>query len=117
MQAFAGIADQRGQALLDIQVHVFLIELPLEIAADDLVFDLRQAALDVFQVLRADDLATGKHLRMRQGALDIEQREALVKIHRSGITLYQFCHGFVETSRPCLIVLHRCHVLSRMSGT
>ena len=117
MQAFAGIADQRGEALFDIQVHIFQIQLPDEIAADDFVFDLRQAALDVFQVLRADNVAGGKHLRVRQRALDIEQRQALVEVHRSGITLYQFRHGFVETSRPCLIVLHRCHVLSRMSGT
>ncbi len=43
VQAFAGVADQRGQPLLDIQVHVFQVQRPDEFAADDLVLDLRRA--------------------------------------------------------------------------
>ena len=53
VQPLAGVADQLGQPRLDVQVHVFELELPLEVAALDLAADLRQPALDRGQVIRA----------------------------------------------------------------
>jgi hypothetical protein len=35
VQALAGVANQRGQALLDVEVHVFEVELPFEAAGFD----------------------------------------------------------------------------------
>jgi hypothetical protein len=35
VQALAGVADQRGQALLDVEVHVFVVERPVELAGFD----------------------------------------------------------------------------------
>jgi hypothetical protein len=52
-------------------VHVLQLELPLESAGFDLGRDLRHAALDVGQVLRADDALRGQHLGMRQAAVDV----------------------------------------------
>ena len=72
MQALTGIADQSGKAFLDIEVNIFKIKLPDEFAAQHLVFDLRHAALNIFQVLHADNFACGQHLRMRKRALNIE---------------------------------------------
>ena len=53
VQALAGVADERGQARLDVEVHVLEVELPLELAALDLRRDLRQAALDRGEVVGA----------------------------------------------------------------
>jgi hypothetical protein len=66
VQALSGIAHQRGEALLYVQMHVFQVDLPDEIAADDFVLDLGEAALDVFQILCADDFAVCKHPRVSQ---------------------------------------------------
>jgi hypothetical protein len=53
VQALAGVAHQLRQAGLDVEVHVFQLQLPLELAAFDLGGDLGHAALDVGQVLRS----------------------------------------------------------------
>ena len=92
-------------ALLDVQVHVFQIERPDEFAGDDLVLDLRQAALDVAQVLRGDDVAGRQHLRVRQRTLDVEHGQLVIEAHRRGIALHQFRHRFVKTPRPASLFL------------
>jgi hypothetical protein len=53
VQALAGVAHQLGQARLDVQVHVFQVQLPLERAGLDLLRDLRHAALDGGVVFRS----------------------------------------------------------------
>ena len=55
--------------------------------------------LIVGQVLGRDD-PHRQHLRMRQRTLDVEHRQLVVEIDRSGIALDQFRHRFGETSRP-----------------
>jgi hypothetical protein len=44
---------------------------PGEFAALDLAADLRHAALDVGEVLRADDALAGQHLGVRERAADV----------------------------------------------
>ncbi len=46
VQAFAGIADQLGQAGLDVEVHVLQIEFPLKGAGFNLLRDLGHAFFD-----------------------------------------------------------------------
>ena len=53
----------------------------------DLVRDLRHAALDVGQVLRADDALRGQHLGMRQAAVDVGAPQALVEADAGGVAL------------------------------
>jgi hypothetical protein len=36
VQALAGIADKRGEALLDVEMHILVIEIPVELAGLDL---------------------------------------------------------------------------------
>jgi hypothetical protein len=52
VQALAGVAHQLGQPGLDVQVHVFQVQLPFEGAGFDLRADLRHAALDIGQSCR-----------------------------------------------------------------
>ena len=100
VQALAGIADQRRQARFDVQVHVFQIELPLELAALDFAPDLRHAALNRFQVVRADDLLRGQHRCVRERPFDVDEREPLVEEHRRRIAFDEFRHRLGEASRP-----------------
>lgn len=85
VQPFARIADQRGEPRLDVQVHVFEIQLPFELAALDLALDLRHAALDGREVVGADDFLRREHRRMRERALNVDEREPLVEEHRRRI--------------------------------
>ena len=102
VQALAGVADQRGQARLDVQVHVFEVELPLELAALDFAPDLRHAALDLREVAGADDLLRGQHLGVRERAFDIDQREALVEEHRRGVAFDELGHRLGEAADQTL---------------
>ncbi len=61
VQALAGVADKRGEALFDVEVDVFVVQAPGEIAAFDLALDLRHAALDVGEVGCCDDALARQH--------------------------------------------------------
>ncbi|GAD22464.1 hypothetical protein AVS7_02224, partial [Acidovorax sp. MR-S7] len=102
VQALAGVAHQLRQARLDVQVHVLQVELPVEIAALDLLRDLRHAALDVRQVLRADDGLRGQHLGVGQAARDVGLPQALVEEHARRVALDQIAHGLGKQGRPGL---------------
>ena len=54
VQPLAGVADQFGQALFDVEVYVFEFELPRELALD-LFADLLQSALDRREIILGDD--------------------------------------------------------------
>ena len=66
MQALAGVADEGGQALFDIEVYVFQVERPVELARFDFFRDDRHAALDVGQVGGGDDALFGQHAGVGQ---------------------------------------------------
>ena len=100
VQALTGVADERRQALFDIEVHVFKVKQPLERACRDFGFDLGHAAFDVGQVLRRDHVACGEHARMRERTGDVELREAVVKRDRRGVALDDFGDRLVESARP-----------------
>jgi hypothetical protein len=59
VQALAGVADQRGEALLDVEMHVLVVERPLELLGLDLLLDGGHAALDGGEVVGADDAPAG----------------------------------------------------------
>ena len=100
VQSLAGIADQRRQALLDVEVDILEVARPDEHAARDLVADLRHAALDVGQVLRAEDAAGGQHARMGERSGDVGFGQALVEVDRRGEALDAFRHRFRKTAGP-----------------
>jgi hypothetical protein len=102
VQALAGIADEGGQALLDVEVDVFIVQVPIEFAAFDLADDLGHAAFDVGQVGGADDALAGQHGGMGQGAADVLGGHAVIEEHAGGVTLDQVGDGFGETAGPGL---------------
>jgi hypothetical protein len=102
VQPLAGVADEIRQPPLDVEVHVLQIERPLELAAFDLAADLRHAALDVREVVRADHADTGEHPGMGDRALDVEEREPVIEEHRCRVAFHAFVDGFVETTGPGL---------------
>jgi hypothetical protein len=79
VQALAGVAHQLGQARLDVQVHVFQLELPLEAPDSISAVICGHAALDVGQVLRADHALRLQHVGVRQAAVDVGRHRRLSK--------------------------------------
>ena len=57
VQARPGVADDLGEPALDRHVHVLVVGLDLEPVLVHLLPDLGEAALDLRQVVLADDLA------------------------------------------------------------
>jgi hypothetical protein len=102
VQALAGVAHQLGQARLDVQVHVFQIQLPFEAARFDLGRDLRHAALDGGVVGGRDDALRSQHVGVRQAARNVGLPQALVKKHAGGVALDQVAHGLGKQCGPCL---------------
>ena len=105
MQALARIADQRGQAPLDVEVHVLVVERPLEAARLDLAAHLREAAHDGGHVAAREDPARAEHARVRERAGDVERREAPVESDRGGEFLDQRVDRLPETTGPKLLLL------------
>jgi hypothetical protein len=100
VQALAGVADQLGQAFFDVQVDVFQVEQPFELAGVDFGADLRHAALDLGAVLRADDALGGQHFGVGQRALDVGLGQALVEEYRGGVAFDEVRDGLAEAGRP-----------------
>ena len=100
VQPLAGIADQRGQTRLDVQVHVLEVELPLEAAGRDLVGDLLQTTPDRGMVVGADDALRRKHLGVGEAAGDVGLPHALVEADARGVALDELAHRLGEQRRP-----------------
>ena len=75
------IADQRRQACLDVQVDVFQVEFPFELAAFDFALDLGHAFLDRLKICIADDFLRSQHGGVSEGTLDIDEGQAFVEEH------------------------------------
>ncbi len=102
VQALARVADQRGEALLDVEMHILVVEIPGKGAGRDFVGNLRHAALDGGKILLRNDALPGQHAGMGQRATDILGRHALVEEHRGGIALDKIGDGFGKTAGPGL---------------
>ena len=100
MQPLAGVADERRQAPLDVEMHVLGLDRPLERARADLVADEGEAALDVGEVRSSDNPAGGEHPGVGERALDVEFGEPSIERHRRGITLDARIHRFGEAAGP-----------------
>ena len=104
MQALAGVADQRGEALLDVEVHIFEVNRPFELPGFDFLRHLRHAALNVGQILGADDALLGEHLGVRQRAANVLPPHPLVEIDRGGIALDEVGNRLGETAGPSVLI-------------
>ena len=104
VESLPGVADQRGEARLDVEVDVFEFELPLKGARGDFFADLGHPAADVFEILRADDADLFEHRRVREGTFDVGQRHALVEVHARRVAEHEGVHGFGESAGPRLLL-------------
>jgi hypothetical protein len=102
VQALAGVAHQLGQARLDVQVHVFQVQLPFKRAGFDLGRDLRHAFLDGCQVGLRNDALRGQHAGVRQRAGNVGLPHALVEEDAGGVAFDQVAHGLGEERGPRL---------------
>ena len=100
VQALAGVADQLGQALLDVEVHVLEVDRPDEAPGLDVGTDLSEPAFDVGQILGRDHPDGTKHACMRERPLDIEARQPAVEADRCRKAFDALVHGFGETAGP-----------------
>ncbi len=102
VQAFAGVADQRGEAFFDIEVDIFVLQRPGELAALDFVAHLPEPALDVGEVIGADDALARQHPGVRQRAADVLCRHALIEEDGCGVTHHQCRYRFGKSAGPRL---------------
>ena len=101
VQPLAGVADEIGQPLLDIEMHVLEVERPLERAA----LDLRRGSAASPRSIAARSSAERmphavQHARMRERAFDVEVREPLIESHRRGEALDEIVDRLIETPGP-----------------
>ena len=117
MEPLAGVADQFGQALFNIEVHVFEVELPVEPASLDLAADLAHAFDDRGMIGRTDDALVRQHGGVGQRAVDVVGRQAFVEKHRSGVALDQLRDRFGKTRRPGFAFFGKlcCHLQAPVS--
>ena len=100
MQALASVTGKLGEAGFYIEMDIFEIERPVELAGLDFLRDGGQAILNGGQIVRADDFLGGEHLGMSQRAANIDQSEALVEAYRCRIALDQLAHRFGKKTGP-----------------
>ena len=82
MELAADVADQLDQAPLDRHVDVLVVLVDLEAVLVELGADIGQAAFDLLEVFRGNDLAAGQHAGMRERLLDVVRRQAIVELDR-----------------------------------
>ena len=101
VQALAGVAGERDEARLDVEVHVLEVDAPDELAALDLarVIVARPRA-DRGEIVGADDAAVGEHRRMREAAGDVGAPEPLVETDARRVALHELARRLGEQRRP-----------------
>jgi hypothetical protein len=100
VEFLACFADQRRQARLDVHVHVFELDFPVELTALDFLGDLFEAFADVCQFLLRQNLDTAKLLGVGQRAFDVLALQPLVKRHALAELLHELVGFAAESSVP-----------------
>jgi hypothetical protein len=103
MQLLAGDADAVGQACLDVHVHVFQVDAPVELASLDFGLDLRQTLDDAVALGLGEYADLGQHARVGLGAHDVVAIEALVEFDGGGKTGDEGVDGLAEAAAPGLV--------------
>jgi hypothetical protein len=100
VQPLAGVAHQRGQARLDVEVHVFQLELPLEGPAS---ISAVICAMPRWMSARscADDALAASMRGMGQAAGDVGLPQSRSN-DAGGVALHQLAHRLGEQRRPGL---------------
>jgi hypothetical protein len=116
VQALAGVANERGQALLDVEVHILEVDRPFELAGLDFFGDDGHAALDVGQVGGGDDALFGQHAGVGERTADVLAPHALIEIDRGGVAFDEVGNRLGEASGPSVLIGVGGHVFGLESG-
>ena len=100
MQPLAGVADQRDQSLFEIEMDIFEIARPGELAALDFAADLLHAALDRLDVGGRQHAGRAEHPGVRERRRDVGIGEALIEIDRCGVQLDELGDRLAEAAGP-----------------
>ncbi len=114
VQLLAGDADAVGQARLDVHVHVFQIDAPVELAGFDLALDLGEAVDDRVALGDAQHAGLFEHGGVGDGAHDVVAVQALVEVDGGGEAGDEGVDRLAEAAAPGLVrffAAHRCLVL------
>ena len=113
MELLAGDADAVGQARLDVHVHVFQVDAPVEAAGFDFRLDLLQAVDDRIALGVAQHADLGQHRGVGDGTHDVVAVETLVEVDGGGETGDEGVDGLAEAAAPGLVGLLYAHGISR----
>ena len=100
MQLAAGLADQLGQARLDVHVDVFERGAERELAGLDLALDAVQAGEDGVALRRAHDAGLREHRRVRLRPRDVLRVQPLVEADRGVYLLHERRRALGEVTAP-----------------
>ncbi|MOA04207.1 hypothetical protein D3C78_1237510 [compost metagenome] len=113
VQLLAGDADAVGQTRLDVHVHVFQIDAPVELAGLDLGLDLLQAGDDGVALGGAQHAGLLQHGGVGDGTHDVVAVQALVEVDGSGEAGDEGIDRFAEPAAPGLVGFFAAHQVSR----
>ena len=99
VQALAGVADERGQALLDVEMHVFEIELPSNLP-DSISPTPASCRVRCRRGPCAAMMPCFASILARQRAADVLAPHALVEIDRGRVAFDEVGHRLGEASGP-----------------
>ena len=114
VQLFTGHADAVGQARLDVHVHVFEVDAPIELAGLDFTLDGLQAIDDAVALGIGQHADLGQHGGMGDRAHDVVAIQALVEGDGGGEAGDEGVDGFTEAAAPGLIGLVSAHEFARI---
>ena len=113
VQLLAGDADAVGQARLDVHVHVFQVDAPVERAGLDFALDGLQAIDDAVALGIGQHADLGQHGGVGDRAHDVVAIQALVESDGGGEAGNEGVDGLTEAAAPGLIGLVSAHEFAR----
>ena len=100
MQALAGVTDFGGQCGLDVEVDVFLVERPGELAGANLGQQLGHATADRLEIVLGQDADVVQHGGVCQRTLNIELGQPIIEGNRRGIAFDDFGNRLGKAAGP-----------------
>ena len=100
-------ADIGGERRLDVHVHVFELDAPVELAAVDALANAGQPRDDGVALLGGEDALAGEHPGVGHRACDVVAVQSAVEVDRAGEGLDERVGGLAEAAGPGFLIGHR----------
>jgi hypothetical protein len=95
-----GVADFGGERGFDVEVDVFPVQRPDELAGTDLGQQFGHAAPDRFQIVLGQDADVVQHGGVRQRTLNVELGQPIIEGNRRGVAFDDFGNRFGKAAGP-----------------